>query len=169
MPGRLGHLALGAAAAGPDNTPTAFLFGGWFRKDPHADLAPEHILKRLHPNIQEEFAHRPRLRRGFEQEMRLGLKRSRALGEPAVQEWRNTVDSSIAELNKVVEEEAPEHLEQLLKHAEQQIEESQQPTPLHIAQRLGLASTVGLHGLAILAPGGCLATSKRRRAGRDFL
>eukprot|EP00439_Symbiodinium_sp_Y106_P050715 s41_g6.t1 len=141
MPGRLAHLALGAPVVDPENTPTAFLFGGWFRKDPHADLAPEHILKRLHPR------------------------------EPAVQEWRNTVDSSIAELNKVVEEEAPEHIEQLLKHAEQQIEESQQPTPLHIAQRLGLASTAGLQGLALLAGGrgGFGEFSTSLRAGRDFL
>ena len=36
------------------------------------------------------------------EEMRLGLQRSRALGDAAVQDFKESVDASVAELNKAI-------------------------------------------------------------------
>ena len=109
---------------------SSFLFG-WFRR-PNFDLEPEEVLKRLHPEIQQEFLKRPKLRRAFEREMRMGLQQ-----DP--EDFRQILSENVKELNRVVEEEGPEHLQQLLKHAERMMLEQQAPTPLQLAQRMGIA------------------------------
>lgn len=110
---------------------SSFLFA-WLRRSPNADLAPEEVLKRLHPQIQQEFLKRPKLLRAFEREMRLGLQ-----SDP--EDFRQSVSENLQELNRVVEEEGPEHLQQLLGHAERMMLEQQRPTALQLAQRLGIA------------------------------
>ena len=71
--------------------------------------------------------------------MQMSLKHSQAHGEEAVEEFRTLLNDNIQELNRVVDEEGPEHLQQLLKHAEMTMSEHQQATPWQMAQRLGLA------------------------------
>ena len=96
----------------------------------------------------------------------MGLKHSKAHGEDAIGEFRNLVSENIQELNRVVDEEGPEHLQQLLKHAELMMAEKQQPSAVQMAQRLGIAS-------APLVPLPVPSTAPRivrlRRAARDFL
>eukprot|EP00434_Breviolum_minutum_P006689 symbB.v1.2.005905.t1/scaffold329.1/size228424/15 len=123
----------------PSHEQTSFLFGWFGSRAKHADLMPESIIKRLHPDIQAEFAKKPKLRRGFAKEMQMSLKHSQAHGEEAVEEFRTLLNDNIQELNRVVDEEGPEHLQQLLKHAEMTMSEHQQATPWQMAQRLGLA------------------------------
>ena len=143
-------------------TSTSFLFG-WFgsKNDRHADLVPESILRRLHPQIQAEFAKKPKLRRGFMKEMQRSLKHSQAHGDEAVEDYRNLMNENIQELNRVVDEEGPEHLQQLLKHAEMTMSEQQQATPWEMAQRLGIAAAPPL----LVPPWRCAT----RKGSRDFL
>lgn len=136
---KIGHLLDPHVTQGC-HEPTSFLFGWFGSKGKHADLAPESLIKRLHPQIHAEFAKKPKLRRGFMKEMQMGLKHSLAHGEEAVEDYRALMNENIQELNRVVDEESPEHLQQLLKHAEMTMSEHQQPTPWQMAQRLGIAT-----------------------------
>ena len=70
----------------------------------------------------------------------MGLKHSEAHGEEGIEDFRQLISENIQELNRVVDEEGPEHLQQLLRHAELMMAEHQQPTAIEMAQRLGLAS-----------------------------
>ena len=144
----------------PSHEQTSFLFGWFGSRAKHADLMPESIMKRLHRDIQSEFAKKPKLRRGFVKEMQMSLKHSQAHGEEAVEEFRTLLNDNIQELNRVVDEEGPEHLQQLLKHAEMTMAEHQQATPWQMAQRLGLA-------MAPVVPPLPVSSQVRVRCARD--
>mmetsp|Transcript_1170 Transcript_1170/g.1274 ORF Transcript_1170/g.1274 Transcript_1170/m.1274 type:complete len:171 (+) Transcript_1170:46-558(+) len=142
---------------------TSFLFG-WFGRSKNADLAPESLMKRLHPDIQAEFAKRPKLRRGFAKEMKMALKRSQAHGEEAIEDFRKLMNENIQELNRVAGEYGPEHLQQLLKHAEMTTTEQQQPSPLEMAQRLGIAAAP-----ILMEPWWLRFSTKKSAKLKDFL
>ena len=102
-------------------------------------------------------------------EMQMGLKHSLAHGEEAVEDYRTLMNENIQELNRVVDEESPEHLQQLLKHAEMTMSEHQQPTPWQMAQRLGIATAPVLLEPPVDLGGFRQALCDKSGRFRDFL
>ncbi|CAJ1365886.1 unnamed protein product [Effrenium voratum] len=75
---------------------------------------PEVLFKKMHPHLREEILKRPKLKQQFENDIRTVVDAYKK--QDSVEDLRDLVNENMEDLNKRIETEGPEHMQQLLRH-----------------------------------------------------